>query len=90
METLPTSTLSAAQVPLAGALKLLNVSEPLPAVPLYVMHPLGVGATGTYRLKTEKFVALRPGSAAIAARPAVVGACTAPPPTEMNPTGLRS
>src|ERR1700733_8415028 len=90
IETLPTSTLPAAQLPLAGALKLLNVSAPPAAVPLYVMQPPPAGATGTYCLKMARLVALTPGSLAIAARPAAVGVCTAPPPTEMKPTGLRS
>src|SRR5580692_10795964 len=54
------------------------------------MQPDGVVASGTYCLKIPKFVVLRLGSAPMAARPAAVGVCTAPPPTEMNPTGLRS
>src|SRR5215831_19492399 len=54
------------------------------------MHPVGAVATGTYFWKIPAFVEFRFGSVAIAARPAAVGACTAPPPTEMNPTGLRS
>src|SRR5262250_509756 len=54
------------------------------------MHPLGDVATGTYFWKIPAFVEFRFGSVAIAAKPAAVGACTAPPPTEMNPTGLRS
>src|ERR1700757_4182728 len=54
------------------------------------MQPDGVVASGTYFWKIPKFVALRLGSAFMAASPAAVGVCTAPPPTEMKPTGLRS
>src|SRR6202021_4042801 len=54
------------------------------------MQPFGVVATGTYCVKIDKLFLLMPGSVAMAANPAGVGAATAPPPTEMNPMGLRS
>src|ERR1700752_294542 len=50
----------------------------------------GDAANGTYFWKIPKFVALSFGSAPMAVSPAAVGARTAPPPTEMKPTGLRS
>jgi len=83
IETLPTSTWPAGHEPFAGAINGVADSGAPFAVPLYPMQPFAADGTGTYCLKIEKLFWLRPGSVAIAAKPAAVGAATAPPSTEM-------
>ncbi len=75
----------AASKPVAAAVKPSHA--PFAGSPLYGMQYRQPAATGTYCLKMPKLVALRPGSAAIAANPPAVGVNTWAPLVPVSPTG---
>src|SRR6185295_5436471 len=74
-----------ASTPVNAGVEPLHI--PLAAIPAYGMQLVPPAATGTYCLKIPKLVALRLGSAEIAAKPAVVGVATPPALVPVSPIG---